>query len=84
MQSEVTVDCDAKTDIAPLTKLVTEDGILLTWTVLAQQTQLPVLLRATVRAVAPNGGVKKSSMLVFYVAPSVIASPAAPIALSEY
>ena len=80
----VTVDCKAKTDIAPLAKLVQQDGIRLVWTVLSQQTQLPGLLRATLRAVGPNGEIKKSSMMLFTVAPSVGASPAAPIPLSEH
>ena len=80
----VTVDCKAKADIAPLAKLVQQDGIRLVWTVLNQQTQLPGLLRATLRAVGPNGEVKKSSMMLFTVAPSVGASPAAPIPLSEH
>ncbi len=81
---DVIVDCKAKTDIAPLAKLVREDGIRLVWTVLSQQTQLPGLLRATLRAVGPNGEVKKSAMMLFVVAPSVGASPAAPIPLTEH
>lgn len=80
----ITVDCNAETDIAPLAKLVQEDGIRLVWTVLGQQTQLPGLLRATLRAVGPNGEIKKSAMMLFTVAQSVDASPAAPISLSEH
>ena len=80
----VSVDCKARTDIAPLAKLVREDGIALIWTVLCQQTQLPGLLRATLRAVGPNGEIKKSAMMLFTVAPSVGASPAAPIPLTEH
>ena len=81
---DITVDCKVKTDIAPMAKLVQEDGIRLVWTVLSQQTQLPGLLRATLRAVGPNGEVKKSAMMLFTVAPSVGASPAAPIPLTEH
>ena len=83
-QQTVTVDCRAKTDIAPLAKLIEADGIRLVWTVLAQHTQLPGLLRATLRAVGPNGEVKKTAMMLFTVAPSVAASPASPIPLSEH
>ncbi len=84
VHTEVTVDCDIETDIAPLAKSVREDGVVLTWTVLAQQTQLPGLLRATLRAVGLNGEVKKSPVMIFYVAPAVVASPAKPILLTEH
>ncbi|MBQ4612611.1 MAG: hypothetical protein IJB26_03560 [Clostridia bacterium] len=83
-QADTTVDCNSSTDIAPLTKLVQKDGVLLTWTVVDQHTQLPGLLRATVRAVSSGGTVKKSSMMVFYVSPSVAATPAAAIPMTEY
>ena len=78
------VNCASKTDIAPLVKTVREDGLLLTWTVFNQQTQLPGPLRATLRAVSPKGAVKKSAVMVFVVAPSVAAEPAAPIKITEY
>ncbi len=78
------VECEACTDIAPLAKSVREDGILLTWTVLSQQTQLPGSLRATLRAVGPNGEIKKSAMMLFTVSSAVEASPASPIPLSEH
>ncbi len=83
-QQEVTVDCEATTDVAPLAKLVREDGILLTWRVLGQQTRLPGLLRATLRAVGPSGDVKKTALLLFTVSPAVEATPAAPIEVSEH
>lgn len=83
-RQEVTVDCETTTDVAPLAKLVREDGILLTWRVLGQQTRLPGLLRATLRAVGPDGDIKKSAMMLFTVSPSVEATPAVPIELSEH
>ncbi len=83
-ESGTVVDCTSKTDVAPLAKLMHEDGLLLTWTVLSQQTQLPGPLRATLRAVGPNGEVKKSAMMVFIVAPSVAAAPAASVPLTEH
>lgn len=81
---EVSVDCKATTDIAPLSKLIREDGILLTWRVLGQQTRLSGLLRATLRAVGPSGDVKKTAMMLFTISPAVEATPAAPIELSEH
>ena len=83
-QEGFTVDSDVQADIAALAKTVREDGILLTWTVLGQQTQLPGVLRATLRAVGPTGDVKKSAMMSFTVSPSVEATPASPVALSEH
>lgn len=83
-ESSTVVDCASKTDIAPLAKLDHKDGLLLTWTVLSQQTQLPGPMRATLRAVGPNGEVKKSAMMVFIVAPSVAAAPAATVPLTEH
>ncbi len=83
-QTQIVVDCDAKTDITSLAKLVKDDGVYLTWTVLAQHTQLPGRLRATLRAVNTNGDVKKSAVMTFTVATSVKATPAAPILLTEY
>lgn len=61
--TQTTVDCQSPTDIAPLEKRVEADGVHLLWTVLAQHTRLPGLLRATVRAVGPDGQVKKTAIL---------------------
>ncbi len=83
-QETVTVNCQAKTDIAPLAKIIHKDGIELVWTIVSQQTQLPGVLRANLRAVGPNGQIKKSAMMLFTIAPSVGASPASPISLSEH
>ncbi len=83
-EEQVTISPVVSADIAPLSKLVRADGILLTWTVLNQHTQLPGQLRATLRAVAPSGKVKKSSLMVFDVALAAVATPAQPIALTEH
>lgn len=81
---EVTVDAPSRTDVVHLAKQVSDEGIVLTWTVLAQHTYLPGKLTATLRAVNPDGRVKKSSLMVFEVDPSVQAVPAAPITQSVY
>lgn len=81
--TEVEVDCADKTDIASLKKKVLADGIQLTWTVLRQHTQLPGKLRATLRALGPDGQVKKSDLMVFEVEPAVVAQSAADIPQSE-
>ncbi len=83
-ETEVTVEEVSRTDIAPLVAQVREDGVLLTWTILAQQTQLPGTLYATLRAVGPDNRVKKSAVMTFTVAPTVAALPAASIPLSEH
>ena len=79
----VEVDCNAKTDIATLSKEVREDGILLTWKVLRQHTQLPGKLTATLRAIGDEGKVKKSDLMVFEVEPAVVAQPASELPQSE-
>lgn len=76
---EITVDAPAETDIVYLSKRVSQGGIMLTWTVLAQHTALPGKLAVTLRAVCPDGRVKKSALMVFEVDPAVTATPAAPI-----
>ena len=81
---EVTVDAPTTTDVAYLTKKTGEEGLTLTWTVLAQHTALPGKLMATLRAVRPDGRVKKSALMVFEVDPAVAATPAAPITQSVY
>lgn len=82
--TEVDVDCSAKTDVATLSKAVQEDGIRLTWKVLRQHTQLPGKLTATLRALGPDGQVKKSDLMVFEVEPAVVAEPAADLPQSEF
>ena len=82
--TQVVVDCEYPTDIAPLTKDVTEEGLLLTWTVLRQHTVLPGRLRAVVRAVGNGGEIKKSDIMVLTVEPSVCATPAAQVPVSEF
>ena len=81
--SETTVDCDAKTDVVPLSMLRDAEGVTLTWTILAQHTQLPGALQATLRAVSSDGCVKKSATMTFEVEPAVIATAAKPPVLSE-
>lgn len=81
--SETTVDCDAKTDVVPLSMLRDAEGVTLTWTILAQHTQLPGALQATLRAVSSDGCVKKSATMTFEVDPAVIATAAKPPVLSE-
>lgn len=81
--SDVTVDCHSATDIATLQKAITPKGLLLTWTVLRQHTQLPGRLWANVRALGPDGQVKKSAVMVFDVAATVMAEPAADLPQSE-
>lgn len=83
-QTNITVNCNSTTDIAYLTKSSAEGGIRLRWTVSEQQTQLPGKLLANIRAVGPNDEIKKSAMMVFEVAPAVIATPAAPVSRSEF
>ncbi len=80
----VQVDSPYTTDVASLSKEWREDGLLLTWRVLRQHTLLPGKLRATLRAIDESGRIKKSAMMVFEVAPSVEAEPAAPIPMSEF
>ena len=82
--TQTTVDCQSPTDIAPLEKRVEADGVHLLWTVLAQHTRLPGLLRATVRAVGPDGQVKKTSILHLTVGAAVAATPAVPVEKSEF
>lgn len=81
---DVTVDCWSETDVASLGKQVTEEGIVLSWRVLRQHVLLPGALRATLRALSPDGGVKKSSLMVFDVDPAVEATPAAELPESEF
>lgn len=80
----VTVNAPAKTDVAYLSRKETEEGLVLTWKVLAQQTQLPGKLYANLRAEGPFGEVKKSARMVFEVDPAVVAEPAAPIPQSTF
>ncbi|MBQ8682898.1 MAG: hypothetical protein IJ518_00095 [Clostridia bacterium] len=82
--TEETVEEGSTTDIAYLAKKVTKEGILLTWTVRRQHTQLPGRLCATLRAVGPNGEVKKSAVMVFEVLPAVVAEAAAVVPVSEF
>lgn len=82
--TDVDVDCSSPTDIAPLIATVREDGILLTWEILRQYTQLPGKLTATLRALGPSGRVKKSDMMVLEVEPAVTATQAAEITQSEF
>ena len=82
--TQTTVDCQSPTDIAPLEKRVAADGVHLLWTVLAQHTRLPGLLRATVRAVGPDGQVKKTAILHLTVGAAVAATPAVPVEKSEF
>lgn len=82
--TQTTVDCQSPTDIAPLEKRVEADGVHLLWTVLAQHTRLPGLLRATVRAVGPDGQVKKTAILHLTVGAAVAATPAVPVEKSEF
>lgn len=81
--SETTVDCDTKTDVVPLEMQSDDEGVTLTWTILAQHTRLPGTLQATLRAVAADGSVKKSAIMTFEVEPAVIAVAAIPPAVSE-
>ena len=81
--ADVTVDCHSTTDIASLEKEITPKGLLLTWTVLRQHTQLPGRLWANIRALGPDGQVKKSAVMVFDVAATVVAEPAADLPQSE-
>lgn len=72
------------TDVAPLEKRVTDNGVHLTWTVLRQHTLLPGKLWATLRAVDSTAQrIKKSAIMVFEVDASVAAVPAARPAISE-
>lgn len=80
----VTVDAPAKTDVAYLSRKETEEGLVLTWKVLAQQTQLPGKLYANLRAEGPVGEVKKSALMVFEVDPAVVAEPAAAVTQSAF
>lgn len=81
--SDVSVDCHSETDIAVLKKEFTDEGILLTWRVLRQHTQLPGRLWATIRALGHNGEIKKTAVMVFDVGVAVQASPAADLPESE-
>lgn len=80
----VTVDAPARTDVAYLSKQETEEGLQLTWKVLAQQTRLPGKLTATLRALGPLDQVKKSALMVFEVDPAVTAEPAAAVDRSTF
>lgn len=80
-----TVVWDDLTDIAALSKTVTEEGILLTWQVLYQHTRLPGRLWANLRAVGPDTQqVKKSALMVFEVDPSVDATPSDIPTMNEF
>lgn len=80
-----TVAWDDLTDIAALSKTVTEEGILLTWQVLYQHTRLPGRLWANLRAVGPDTQqVKKSALMVFEVDPSVDATPSDIPTMNEF
>ncbi len=83
-ETTVTVDCEAETDIALLEKETTEEGVLLTWTVLYQHTLLPGTLRATIRAVGPDGEIRKTAMMHFLVDPAVDATAAVIPMQSEF
>lgn len=73
------------TDIAPLSKVVAEDGIHLTWMVLRQHTVLPGKLWATIRAVGSESGqVKKSAIMTFEVESAICAVSAAVPPISEF
>ena len=80
----VQVNAPAKTDVVYLTKQEREDGLYLRWKVLAQHTQLPGKLTATLRAMGTMGEVKKSALMVFEVDPAVVAEPAAPISRNTF
>ena len=81
---DVKVECVATADVVSLLKSDTEDGLLLTWLICRQHTMLPGKLQATLRAVSPDGQVKKSAIMVFDVDAAVEATPAATIPLSEF
>lgn len=81
--SEATVGCDIKTDVVPLPASVDSDGVTLTWTILAQHTQLPGSLQATLRGITADGRVRKSAIMTFQVEPAVTAVAAKPPVLSE-
>ena len=73
------------TDISPLSKTVTDDGILLTWNILRQHTVLPGKLWATIRALDnPTQRIKKSAIMTFEVDPAICAVSAAVPPVSEY
>jgi len=80
----VTVNAPAQTDVAYLSRKETEEGLVLTWKVLAQQTRLPGKLYANLRAEGPVGEVKKSARMVFEVDPAVVAEPAAEVTQSAF
>lgn len=80
----VQVNATAKTDVVYLTKQEQEDGLRLRWKVLAQHTQLPGKLTATLRAMGTMGEVKKSALMVFEVDPAVVAEPAVPISRNTF
>ena len=82
--TDVQVDWDNPTDIAPLDKQVTAEGLCLTWTVLGQHTRLPGRLEAVIRGVGPEGQVKKTAIMQFIVGSSVAATPGAPVEWSEF
>lgn len=78
------VACDYPTDICSLQKTVRDDGILLTWTVLAQHTRLPGTLHAVIRALKNSTEVRKTAIMTFEVADSVKATAAAAVPMSEF
>lgn len=82
--TETEVDCLARTDIAPLKKIISDSGPILQWTVLAQHTQLPGRLDVTIRGVSQTGAVKKSAIMHFFVEPAVAATPAQPVSKTEF
>lgn len=74
-----------QTDVAPLSKKITPDGILLTWTVIRQHTQLKGKLWANIRAVGTDvTQIKKSAVMVFEVDASIQATPASAPPISEF
>ncbi len=81
--SETAVDWDTKTDVVPLASAEDGDGLTLTWTILAQHTQLPGTLQATLRGITADGRVRKSAIMTFEVEPAVMAVAAKPPVLSE-
>lgn len=83
-ERNVEVDCTNPTDIAYLSQEMTEEGLVLTWNVLSQHTQLPGYLWATIRAVGAQGEVKKSAVMVFEVESAVRATAAVPVSKSEF
>ena len=73
------------TDISPLDKANTDEGIRLTWTILRHQTILPGKLWATIRAVDHEAQrIKKSAIMTFEVDAAICAVPATVPPVSEF